>query len=45
MSVNPITGTIFVSKKKPIGKYSIKVIGTLPDLMTTTSANFDINIK
>jgi hypothetical protein len=29
----------------PVGNYSIKVIGTLPDLVTTFSANFTIIIK
>jgi hypothetical protein len=45
MSINPTTGTIFVSMYKPIGIYSIKVIGTLPDLVTTTSAIFKIHVK
>jgi hypothetical protein len=44
MSVDPATGTIFVSKLKPIGTYTIKVIGTLPDLATSTSAIFKINV-
>ena len=37
MSVNPSTGSIFVSISKPAGTYQIKVIGTLPDSITTTS--------
>jgi hypothetical protein len=44
LSVNPSTGTIFVSDKKLPGTYKIKVIGTLPDLVTTYSAYFTINI-
>jgi hypothetical protein len=42
MSVNPATGSIFVSMSKPIGNYIIKVIGTLPDLATLNSAIFTI---
>lgn len=45
MSINPTTGRIFVSKNKPIGTYTIKVIGTLPDLETKTSAIFQILVK
>jgi hypothetical protein len=45
MSVNSATGAIFVSTLKPLGTYNIKVIGTLPDLVTTTSAIFTITIK
>jgi hypothetical protein len=45
MSVNSATGAIFVSTSKPGGTYNIKVIGTLPDLVTTTSAIFTIVIK
>ena len=45
MSINLTTGTIFVSMYKPIGTYSIKIIGTLPDLVTTTSAIFKILVK
>lgn len=44
MSVDPSSGTIFVSNNKPIGSYSIKVIGTLPDLVSTTFATFTIII-
>jgi hypothetical protein len=44
LSVNQSTGTIFVSDKKLPGTYNIKVIGTLPDLITTYSANFTIII-
>ena len=39
------TGNIFVSKLKPEGTYKIKVIGTLPDLITTTSEVFTIIIN
>jgi hypothetical protein len=42
IEVNSVTGTIFVSKLKPIGTYTIKVIGTLPDFATSTSAIFKI---
>jgi hypothetical protein len=45
MSIDSATGEIFVSKLKPNGTYTIKVIGTLPDLFTTTSAIFTINVK
>ena len=45
MSVNSATGSIFVSKSKPIGTYTIKVIGTLPDFTTSTSAIFIIKVK
>jgi hypothetical protein len=45
MSVNSITGSIFVSKMKPAGTYTIKVIGTLPDQVTTTSATFTIRVN
>jgi hypothetical protein len=44
LSVNPFTGTICVSDKKLPGTYKIKVIGTLPDLVTTYSADFTIII-
>jgi hypothetical protein len=44
MSVDSETGTINVSKSKPAGTYTVKVIGTLPDLATTHSENFTINI-
>jgi hypothetical protein len=44
MSVDSSTGIIFVSKLKPIGTYTIKVIGTLPDFATSTSAIFKINV-
>ena len=43
MSVNSVTGSIFFSKLKPVGTYTVKVIGTLPDL-SKTSADFTINI-
>ena len=42
MSVDSATGAIFVSQLKPIGTYTIKVIGTLPDFVTTTSEIFTI---
>ena len=42
MSVDSASGAIFVSQLKPIGAYTIKVIGTLPDLVTTTSEIFTI---
>jgi hypothetical protein len=45
ISVNSATGAIFVSASKPAGTYNIKVIGTLPDLVTTTSAIFTVTIK
>ena len=44
MSVNSATGSIFVSMSKPIGTYTIKVIGTLPDFVTSTSAIFKIKV-
>jgi hypothetical protein len=45
MSVDSATGTIRISKSKPVGIYEIKVIGTLPDLTTTSSAKFTIIVK
>jgi hypothetical protein len=45
MSVNSATGAIFISKSKPLGNYTVKVIGTLPDLVTKTSEIFTINVK
>jgi len=45
MSVDSATGSIFVSKSKPAGTYTVKVIGTLPDLVTTSSAIFTIKIN
>ena len=44
MSVDSSTGTIFVSKSKPAGTYTVKVIGTLPDLESSNSAVFTITI-
>jgi hypothetical protein len=44
MSVNPTTGNIFVSIKKPAGTYNIKVTGILTDYVTTTSAILTIKI-
>jgi hypothetical protein len=43
--VDSETGTIFVSKLKPIGTFNIKVIGTLPDFATSSSAIFKILVK
>jgi hypothetical protein len=34
VSVDSVTGNIIVSKDLPVGTYQIKVIGTLPDLVT-----------
>jgi hypothetical protein len=34
VSVDSVTGYIIVSKDLPVGTYHIKVIGTLPDLVT-----------
>jgi hypothetical protein len=45
MTVDSTTGSIFVSKSKPVGTYTVKVIGNLPDLVTTTSAIFTIKIE
>jgi hypothetical protein len=45
MSVNQTTGSISVSNLKPVGTYTVKVIGTLPDLVTTTSAIFTIIVN
>ncbi len=45
ISVNSVTGDIFVSSSKPVGTYIIKVVGTLPNLVTTTSEIFTITIK
>ena len=44
MSVNPTTGTIFVSILKPAGTYQIKVTGSLPDYVTTKSEIFTITV-
>lgn len=44
MSVDSLTGSIFVSLSKPAGTYQIKIIGTLSDSWTTTSQVFTINI-
>jgi uncharacterized protein YlxW (UPF0749 family) len=38
------TGAIKVNTNKPAGTYSIKVIGTLPDLTTTKNEIFTITI-
>lgn len=45
MTVNSTTGSIFVSLLKPIGTYLIKLVGTLPDLFTKTSAVITIIVK
>jgi hypothetical protein len=39
-----MTGTILIHSK-PRGIYTIKVVGTLPDLVTSTSADFTIIIE
>ena len=44
MSVDSATGTINVTKSKPAGTYTVKVIGTLPDLISSNSAVFTITI-
>jgi hypothetical protein len=38
------TGAIKVNTNKPLGTYSAKIIGTLPDLTTTKSEIFTITI-
>jgi hypothetical protein len=43
MSVDPDSGKITVSKSNPPGTYTIKIIGTLPDL-TSTVQIFTITI-
>jgi hypothetical protein len=37
MEVDPISGTINVSKLKSTGTYTIKIVGILPDLASTSS--------
>jgi hypothetical protein len=44
VSIDALTGTLTVDISKPSGTYSIKVIGTLPDLLTQTSSIFTLNI-
>lgn len=44
MSVDLNSGKISVSKSKPAGTYTMKIIGTLPDL-TTTAQIFTIIIR
>jgi hypothetical protein len=44
MSVNSVNGTITVSKLKPVGNYTIKIIGTLPNLFTTHLEIFNLII-
>ena len=39
------TGAIKVNTNKPTGTYSVKVVGTLPDLTTTKSEIFTITIN
>jgi hypothetical protein len=38
------TGNIILSKSKPVGTYKVKVIGTLPDLVTSTEQTSIIKI-
>jgi hypothetical protein len=45
MSVDSTSGAIFVSSLKPNGTYFVKVIGTLPDLFSTYSEIFTINMN
>jgi hypothetical protein len=45
MSVDSATGTIKIHQSKPDGTYHIKVIGTLPDLITTSSVQITIIVK
>jgi hypothetical protein len=40
MSVDSATGSIFVSKSKSVGTYTIKIKGILPDLVSTTTEIF-----
>lgn len=42
ISVHPSQGSIQIQSAKPAGIYKIKVLGTLPDLMTTYFATFTI---
>jgi hypothetical protein len=44
MSVNSKTGTIKVAQNKPIGTYFVKVIGVLPDLISSSFFIFKIEI-
>jgi hypothetical protein len=44
MKVDSETGSIMVSLLKPIGVYTIEIIGTLPDLVTKNSAIFNIYV-
>lgn len=45
MSVDPTSGSIWVSLLKPFDIYTIKVVGTLPDNVSKTSASFIIEVK
>jgi hypothetical protein len=42
ISIDASTGDIIVSKSKIVGTYKVKVIGTLPDLATSTYEIFEI---
>jgi hypothetical protein len=44
ISVDYTTGAITISTTKAPGTYSVKVIGTLPDLVTTKNEIFSITI-
>jgi hypothetical protein len=44
ISINPTSGQINVALSKPAGTYNIKIVGTLPDLTTTTFALFTISV-
>ena len=44
VSINPSSGQITVALAKPAGTYNIKIIGTLPDLTTTTFELFTLTI-
>lgn len=44
ITVDPNFGTIQVQQAKPAGTYQVKVVGTLPDLFTTYSHVFTINL-
>jgi|LauGreDrversion4_2_1035121.scaffolds.fasta_scaffold38394_1 hypothetical protein len=44
MSVDPTTGTIFVSKSKLPGTYYLKVTGSLPDYVTNSFDVFTITV-
>lgn len=44
VSVDSLSGTMTVAMAKPPGTFSIKIIGMLPDLLTSTSFIFTLNI-